>query len=99
MVKDLEWFEKSLSESNPPRDISPYLVSLWHDGKGDWDTSHDIAQDLDDQNGSWIHAYLHRKEGDQFNANYWYRRAGKTMPDSTLDQEWNDLVNYFLAKC
>ena len=52
---------------------------MWFDVKGDWEASHNIAQDMHDDNGSWIHAYLHRKEGDKFNAGYWYRRARKKI--------------------
>ena len=64
---------------------------LWYDGKGDWETSHNIAQDIHSPEGSWIHAYLHRKEGDTGNASYWYHRAGRPMPGSTLEKEWEDI--------
>ena len=88
-------FNASLSENAPPI-ISKYLQALWYDAKGNWEKAHDIAQDISDQYGSWIHAYLHRKEGDHWNANYWYQRAGKVMPSKTLDEEWSDLVHQFL---
>ncbi len=91
-------FEKSLQDQNPPTDLSPNLVALWHDGKGDWNHAHDIADGNPYPEADWVHAYLHRKEGDNWNANYWYRRAGKTMPKLSLAEEWQSLVIYFLTK-
>ena len=91
-------FKLSLSDSNPPESLNQYLVALWHDGKGAWDSSHDIAQDIEDPNGSWIHAYLHRKEGDEWNAGYWYRRAERPFFKGSLDEEWEQLVTEFLKK-
>src|SRR4051794_35199728 len=75
----MQWneFKSSLAAEKPPSNISKYLQALWYDGKDDWNQSHNIAQDIEDKNGSWIHAYLHRKEGDISNARYWYQRAGK----------------------
>ncbi len=90
-------FKKSLRDPQPP-DLSPLLVSLWWDGKNKWDQAHDVAQDIESPAGSWVHAYLHRREGDLGNAAYWYRRAGRSMPSSTLEAEWADLVNYFLQE-
>jgi len=79
-----------------PVKIPVYLQSLWYDGKGDWEQSHTIIQDVDDKNAAWIHAYLHRKEGDTGNADYWYRRAGKKRPAISLQEEWEELVKAFL---
>jgi hypothetical protein len=93
----LEQFRASLSEAHAPRDLSAYLLALWHDAKNNWEEAHNVAQDLHDQNGSWIHAYLHRKEGDRFNANYWYAKAGKTMPEESLEKEWESLAQHFLT--
>ena len=87
-----EQFQQSVSQSSPPSDISKHLESLWYDAKGDWEKSHNIIQDLSDSNSSWIHAYLHRKEGDIWNADYWYNRAGKTRPAITLDEEWEEIA-------
>ncbi|MBE7173805.1 MAG: hypothetical protein INR73_24745 [Williamsia sp.] len=90
-------FANSLSQTMPPAELSPYLQALWFDAKNDWDRAHEIAQDVDDRTGSWIHAYLHRKEGDLGNAAYWYRRAGKPVPSSTLREEWEAMVKALLA--
>ncbi len=89
-------FLDSLEAGSPPENLSPYLLALWHDGKDDWEASHNVAQDIQDRNGSWIHAYLHRKEGDLFNARYWYRQAGRSEPPTSLQEEWEELVKYFL---
>ncbi|MEO1257339.1 MAG: hypothetical protein AAFZ15_01030 [Bacteroidota bacterium] len=91
-----EEFQSSLNQNVPPAGCSDYLKSLWHDGRGDWDASHNIAQDIPTKEGDWIHAYLHRKEGDQWNAGYWYRRAGRPMPDYSLEKEWEEMARYFL---
>ena len=85
-------FDKSLSSSQPPSSFSPHLAALWYDGKGDWEKAHQVIQDIEDNSATWIHAYLHRKEGDISNADYWYRRTGKTRPSLSLDQEWKELV-------
>ncbi|MBK8563101.1 MAG: hypothetical protein IPN76_07060 [Saprospiraceae bacterium] len=82
------------SSPTPPTD-NPLLAALWHDAKGDWEAAHDIAQDIHTREGSWLHAYLHRKEGDQWNAGYWYRQAGKPVHTGTLEQEWEELVSVF----
>lgn len=80
----------------PPQGISAPLLALWYDAKGDWERAHDIAQDLGSKEGDWIHAYLHRKEGDEGNAAYWYRRAGKPFPVGvSLQEEWEQLVQHF----
>ncbi len=85
-------FEKSLIAAEPPAAASVYRQALWYDAKGDWEKAHVLIQDLPDQNASWIHAYLHRKEGDTWNADYWYRKAGRKRPNFTLEQEWQQLV-------
>ena len=81
-------------DSAPPASASLAVQALWHDARGDWDRAHGCAQDDHGSNGSWVHAYLHRKEGDLGNAGYWYARAGRTMPAKsvTLDQEWADIA-------
>ncbi len=85
-------FKGSLAANKPPDEASVYLKALWYDAKGQWDTAHSLIQDVEDNNASWIHAYLHRKEGDIANARYWYRRAGRKMPDISLEKEWENIV-------
>jgi len=89
-------FLKTCQNEHPPEIWPKGLLALWHDAKGDWNASHDIAQDLPSELGCWIHAYLHRKEGDKFNANYWYTRANRLYPSLTLDEEFKVLVEYVL---
>ncbi|MES1198138.1 MAG: hypothetical protein ABUL41_02570 [Chitinophagaceae bacterium] len=86
-------FKESLASDSPPTGISDYLQSLWYDAKGDWNRSHTIIQDIETENAAWVHAYLHRKEGDIGNADYWYRRAGKKRPSVTLEEEWENIVD------
>lgn len=94
----LNEFTQTLSENNPPQNISEILEALWHDGKGDWAAAHDIAQTQEGvQSYDRLHAYLHRKEGDNWNANYWYKRAKTTMPNLSLAQEWTFLVQEQLS--
>ncbi|TMU56820.1 hypothetical protein [Flagellimonas algicola] len=89
-------FLQTLGETKPPEDWPLALRALWFDAKGDWESSHNIAQDLHTQMGSWIHAYLHRKEGDDWNAGYWYRQAGKPFPEHDLGAELQELVEHAL---
>jgi hypothetical protein len=93
---DYKEFHQSLSSAAPPSTLSPHLLSLWHDANGDWERSHSIIQDINDNTAAWIHAYLHRKEGDTGNADYWYHRAGKRRPSISLQQEWEELVKSLL---
>ena len=93
----LEEFRATLTASAPPSGITTPLTALWHDGRGDWDAAHQVAQDIDDQTGAWIHAYLHRKEGDASNAAYWYRRAARPVATTSLDAEWTAIVTALLA--
>ncbi len=89
-------FQASLSRAMPPQ-VSPLLLALWHDARGDWDRAHSIAQDVDTPDGSLVHAYLHRKEGDLANAGYWYRRARRSIATDALDAEWTRMVTQFLS--
>ena len=93
---NLEDFRKGLSAAAPPSGINDYLKSLWYDGKGNWEKAHTIIQDMEDKTASWIHAYLHRKEGDEWNAQYWYTKAGKKMPAESLEKEWEGIVKALL---
>ncbi len=90
-------FKQSLSEKAPPPNLSLALQGLWHAAKGDWDTAHECAQAQDDEQGAWVHAHLHRQEGDLGNAAYWYRRAGKPVATASLGKEWESLVQALLA--
>jgi hypothetical protein len=90
-------FKMSLELSEPPKNISQNLMALWYDAKGDWDRAHQIVQETGEFDGEWIHAYLHRKEGDLGNASYWYRRVGKLRPNISLDDEWEQLAKYLLT--
>lgn len=92
-----ETFRESLALDAPPAGLPPLLVALWHQGKGDWQRSHEITQEIDSREASWVHAHLHRVEGDLGNADYWYRRAGRQRPDSSLDAEWDDIAAALLA--
>jgi hypothetical protein len=88
---------KTTLERDVPPDLAPALRALWLDAKGDWHGAHTAAQDIENATGAWVHAYLHRKEGDQSNAEYWYRRAGKPVARETLDLEWERIVTELLA--
>ena len=85
-------FNQSLSASAPPPDFNIPLQALWHDAKGAWHTAHALVQNHQDAHSCRVHAFLHREEGDLGNANYWYKRAGKTMPNGSLRQEWETIV-------
>jgi hypothetical protein len=93
----LEQFRSTLAQQSAPAGLSPALLAMWQDARGNWNDAHSIAQDIDDRTGSWIHAYLHRKEGDQGNAGYWYRRAGQPTAHDSLDEEWTRIVTALLA--
>lgn len=95
--KDYNEFRGSLDAIKPPGQWPEALQALWWDAKDDWEASHNIAQDIPTDLGSWIHGYLHRKEGDEWNAGYWYRRAGRPFPKLTLDQELQQLVEYVIG--
>ena len=94
----LEELQASLTAAAPPPGLSLAVQGLWWDGKGDWARAHGCAQDQDDRIGAAVHAYLHRKEGDLGNAGYWYARAGRAMPKTTLDEEWRALVRDLLGR-
>jgi len=88
--------KESLSTDAPPLTASVYLKALWYDAKDDWNKAHELIQDVPDKNASWIHAYLHRKEGDIGNADYWYSKAGKKRPSVSLQEEWEQIAETFL---
>lgn len=94
-----EEFRHSLSQSaDPPVGLSEPLQALWWDGRGDWERAHETCQAGDSADHAWVHAYLHRKEGDEGNARYWYSRAGQKPPEGlTLEQEWAGLAAELLG--
>ncbi|TDH26059.1 hypothetical protein EXU57_11195 [Segetibacter sp. 3557_3] len=92
----IEEFTTSLSQPAPPPGLSVYARALWVDARGDWQGAHALVQELNDDQAAWVHAYLHRKEGDTWNADYWYSRAKQKRPDLKLPAEWEQLVVYFL---
>lgn len=91
-------FKESINQKDAPAAISKNLLALWLDAKGNWDDAHDIVQETSGLDGDWIHAYLHRKEGDLSNASYWYSRIGKVRPTIELSDEWEQLAIYLLEK-
>jgi len=97
-MMNLEEYKSTLSQKQPPAGLDELLRALWIEARGDWDTAHTIAQENSSDDGSWVHAYLHRKEGDLSNASYWYSRAGKKRPDVSLQEEWESIANMLLAK-
>ncbi len=93
---DLKGFKESLDRNTPPEDLGRALQALWYQAKGEWDTAHRLAQSPDDRIGAWVHAFLHRVEGDISNATYWYGRAGKTISSAPLNEEWEEIVSALL---
>ena len=94
----LDAFKGLLDAPSPPSDLPPLLLALWHDARGDWAAAHKVAQAVDDADGAWVHAYLHRKEGDPFNAGYWYRRAGRPVCREPLTREWAEITEDLVAR-
>ena len=93
----LDDLQASLSGDRPPAGLPATVQALWWDARGDWDRAHRIAQEIDDADGSWVHAYLHRKEGDLGNASYWYRRASRARPSVPLEAEWEEIAEALLS--
>jgi hypothetical protein len=92
-------FKSSLAKSRPPANLSPALAALWWAGKDDWDKAHEIVMgEENDKDCAWVHAYLHRVEGDLSNARYWYRQATKPAASGALPAEWEAIAKILLAK-
>ncbi len=85
-------FRQSLAAKTPPRGLAPPLAALWWANKGDWDKAHNIVMDQDGRDAAWVHAYLHRREGDVGNAAYWYRQAKRTTASGAHAAEWTAIV-------
>ncbi len=94
---ELDEFRQSLGDDAPPPGLSPALRALWHDARGNWASAHELAQSDSSRAAAWVHAYLHRKEGDAGNAAYWYRRAGRLMSHDSLEAEWENIAYALLA--
>ena len=90
-------FKASLAGAAPASDIAPPLAGLWWAAKGNWEGAHNIVQVESDANSAWVHAYLHRVEGDLGNAGYWYRQAGQSAAKDSLDAEWERIVSALLG--
>ena len=90
-------FSASLSASAPASDLEPPLAALWWAAKGQWDQAHKIVQDEATPDAAWVHAYLHRVEGDPGNAGYWYRQAGQPVAKDSLEAEWERIVSALLG--
>ena len=95
---DLATLRASLTDAAPPPGLSRALEALWHEAKGDWDRAHRVAQTVDDADGAWVHAYLHRVEGDLSNAAYWYRRAQRPVAEGPESEEWAAIAETLLVK-
>lgn len=89
---DISEFTASLKNSAPPTGLSGPALALWREARGDWDAAHQLVQDDPSAEASWVHAHLHRKEGDLGNAAYWYRRAGKPVCAGSLEEEWRQIA-------
>jgi hypothetical protein len=90
-------FKSSLANAAPAPSLAPPLIALWWAGKGDWDKAHAVVMKEDSKDAAWVHAYLHRLEGDLGNAGYWYRRAGRPTATNALEIEWDKIVAILLA--
>ncbi len=92
-------FRDSLAGAAPPADAGLVAQALWWAGKGDWDAAHRCVQRNEGApECDLVHAHLHRQEGDVANASYWYRRAGRSVPNVSLDDEWGALVTEFVQR-
>jgi hypothetical protein len=94
---DFADFKRSLVEAAPPESLSLAAQGLWWQAKGDWQKAHRSAQQQSDAEGAWVHAYLHRVEGDLSNASGWYRRAGRPVSTARLEEEWEQIARALLG--
>ena len=91
-------FSASTAAAEPPAGLSAPLVALWYDAKGDWQRAHSLVDELETKDGMAVHAFLHRKEGADSNADYWYQRAGRDHFRPALADEWHALVAHLLPR-
>lgn len=97
MNKD-EFIQAIAQYEQCPSSLPKPLQAMWYAKKGDWDMAHEISQSANDADSAWVHAYLHRKEGDLGNARYWYKRSGQPEFKASLDSEWEHIVSFLLMK-
>jgi len=95
---NVEDFKRSISAAGPPEGLAPTVEALWWDAKGDWARAHGLVDELETPDGMAVHAYLHRKEGADGNANYWYERAGRRFHRPALQEEWQALAEGLLER-
>jgi hypothetical protein len=93
-----DFLKSTAADPAPAAGLSRPLQALWHDRRGDWDEAHALAQEAGGAEGAWVHAYLHRREGDELNAGYWYARAGRPAASGALPAEWEQIARTMLAK-
>ena len=93
-----EFIQLIQTQANPSSFLSPALQALWHQKKGNWHKAHEIVQNASDADSAWVHACLHRQEGDIDNARYWYRRSSKSEFKGTIFQEWEQITNELLRE-
>jgi hypothetical protein len=98
VVNIMDDLKSTLSNAMPESGLPPLLAALWWAAKGDWDAAHKIVQDEGDANSAWVHAYLHRLEGDLANAGYWYRQAGQPVAKDSLEAEWERIASALEGK-
>jgi hypothetical protein len=97
-ILNVEQFHESLKNAAPPAGLTRALVGLWYDRTGDWDAAHREVQKGSSNDEAWVHAYLHRKEGDLANASHWYRRCQHYISTGSLDEEWHEIVTTLLSR-
>jgi hypothetical protein len=90
-------FKRSMSKAKPPPRLATALAALWWQAKGDWVRAHALVMDEGGKDCAWVHAYLHRVEGDLGNARYWYGQAGRAVPTGHLPAEWDNIADALLA--
>jgi hypothetical protein len=95
---NLAEFKRAVTKAKPPAGLAPPLDALWWAAKGDWDKAHGIVMKQESRDAAWVHAYLHRVEGDLDNAGYWYRRAQRPAASEPLDAEWDAIATALIVK-
>lgn len=95
---DFQEFKTLLAAESLPQGLPLPLQALWYEARGDWHQAHRLAQAAGDKAGAWVHAYLHRKEGDTSNATYWYSRANQTASKQPFEAEWKEIAQALLQQ-